>query len=166
MKIYKSMKSQSFGKLSNLCLVDFLDTGVVIVGKGVYFDTKTGRTYTLNVFDRLPDGNYLSIGLEENNSSLVVKGEVKNHSKNYNRIIKTIEIDVNGDIQSQIDAAAQDIKTVVEEEQKKMDAEQEQKKTTQKRNSTENRKISPGLIWLFAAVVFIVLLCLILPWIW
>lgn len=165
MKIYKSMKSQSFGKLSNLCLVDFLDTGVVIVGKGVYFDTKTGRTYTLNVFDRLPDGNYLSIGLEENNSSLVVKGEVKNHSKNYNRIIKTIEIDVNGDIQSQIDAAAQDIKTVVEEEQKKMDAEQEQKKTTQKRNSTENRKISPGLIWLFAAVVFIVLLCLILPWI-
>lgn len=174
MKIYKRPESKSERKdLLNICLVDFLDAGVVVSSRGVYFDAKTGRTYTLHVFDRLPDGNYLFINLKENNSSLVVKGEVTEPSKNYNRIIKTIEIDVNGDIQSQIDAAVHEIKTEAEKEQaeqKKMEEqkrkdEQEQKKTTQKRNSTENRKISPGLIWLFAAVVFIVLLCLILPWI-
>lgn len=174
MKIYKSPESKSESKDRNICVVGFLDAGVVVPRGGVYFDAKTGRTYTLDVFDRLPGGNYLSISLEENNSLLVVKGEVRNSSKNYKRIIKTIEIDVNGDIQSQIDAAVCEIKTEVEkeqagqknmEEQKRMDAEQEQEKTTQKRNSTENRKISAGLIWFFVAVVVIVLLCLILPWV-
>lgn len=175
MKIYKSPISKSLYKDANICVVSFLDTGVVVPSRGVYFDAKTGRTYTLDVFDSLPDGYYLSIGLEENNSLLVVKGKVKNFSKKYNRIIKTIEIDVNEDIQSQIDAAVCEIKTEVEkeqaeqkkmEEQKRMDAEQEQAKATQKRNSTESRKISPGLIWFFATVVFIVLLCLFLEWIW
>lgn len=174
MKIYKSPESKSERKSSNSCFVVFLDAGVLVPIRGVYFDAKTGRTYTLSIFDSLPDGNYLSINFEENNSSLVVKGEVTKPSKNYNRIIKTIEIDVNGDIQSQIDAAVHEIKTEVEKEQaeqKKMEEqkrkdEQEQKKTTQKRNSTENRKISPGLIWFFATVVFIVLLCLFLEWIW
>lgn len=170
MKIYKMPISKSLFKDDNFCVVSFLDTGVVIVGECVYFDAKTGRTYTLNVFDSLPDGYDLSIRLQENNSSLVVKGEVTEPSKNDKRIIKTIEIDVNGDIQSQIDAAVCEIKAEVEkeqagqkkmEEQKRMDAEQEQEKTTQKRNSTENRKISLGLICFFVIVAFMVFLKLI-----
>ena len=76
---------------------------------------------------------------------------------------------MNGDIQSQIDAAVHEIKTEVEKEQaeqKKMEEqkrkdEQEQKKTTQKRNSTESRKISLGLICFFVIVAFMVFLKLI-----
>lgn len=171
MKIYKETRSQSKSndKISNECEIDFLDTGV-IAPYGTYVDAKTGRTYTLSDSFNLPDRHFLIVRLSNYNSSLVVKGFTTCDISNTRRI----EIDVNGDIQSQIDAAVCEIKTEVEkeqagqknmEEQKRMDAEQEQEKTTQKRNSTENRKISPGLIWFFVAVVVIVLLCLILPWV-
>lgn len=159
MKIYKRTESESCERwMTNDCSVDFLDTGVIIVNEEVYFDAKTGRTYTLgNTLIDLPDGSILIMRLRNYNSSLAVEGTTTKSI-----LIKTIEIDVSGDIQSQIDAAFHEIKTEAEkkaETEKK--AEQEQEKTTQKRNSTESRKISLGLICFFVIVAFMVFLKLI-----